>query len=55
MSAEKQMWVFWIFCISLGAAIIALFAVFERYREEILGGVTRFRQWERRRVTLDLD
>jgi hypothetical protein len=50
--AQQHIWVFWVFCISLGAAIIALFAVFEKRREEILAGMARFRTWERRRVGL---
>ena len=47
---EKHIWIFWVFCISLGAAIIALFAWFEKRREEILAGITRFRQWQRRQI-----
>ncbi len=47
---EQHMWVFWIFCITLGAAIIALFGLFEKRRAEILAGVTRFRKWERRPI-----
>jgi len=48
--AEGDMWVFWVFCIVLGAAIIALVAFFEKRRDEILAAVTRFRQWERRAI-----
>jgi hypothetical protein len=48
--AERHIWVFWVFCISLGAAIIATFALFEKRRAEILAGIARFRGWERRRA-----
>jgi hypothetical protein len=50
--AERHIWIFWVFCISLGAAIIALFAAFEKHRETVLAAATRFRQWQRRRVVL---
>ncbi|NQT14718.1 MAG: hypothetical protein HQ582_18325, partial [Planctomycetes bacterium] len=48
--AEHQMWILWIFLVSLGAAIMTLIALFERRREEILAAIARFRQWEPRRV-----
>ncbi len=51
--AEKHIWIFWAFCSSLGAAIITLIAVFEKRREEILGGIARFRGWQRRRTVLN--
>ena len=41
-----QMWVFWSCCILLGAAIIALFAVFEKRRNDVLGAVQRLKEWE---------
>jgi len=44
---QDHMWVVWTFCIILGAAIIALFAVFEKRRTDILAAVGKFRQWER--------
>jgi len=48
---EKQMWwLLWIFCISLGAAVITLCGMFAKHREKILAGITRFREWEPRRV-----
>ena len=43
---EGNIWLFWTCCIVLGAAIIALFAVFEKRRNDILAAVERFRQWE---------
>ncbi|MDY0166766.1 MAG: hypothetical protein RBS80_09500 [Thermoguttaceae bacterium] len=42
-----QMWLFWVCCILLGAAIIVLFAAFERRRNDIAAAVEKFRQWER--------
>jgi hypothetical protein len=42
-----QMWVLWTCCIALGAAIIALFAVFEKRRNDILAAVEQFKQWEK--------
>jgi len=44
---QGQMWVLWTFCILLGAAIIALFAVFEKRRNDVLAAVERFKEWER--------
>ena len=44
---QQHMWVFWIACFVLGAAIIAVFAVFEKRREDILAAIQRFRQWQR--------
>ena len=41
-----QMWLFWTCSIALGAAIIALFAVIERRRDELTAAVRQFRQWE---------
>jgi hypothetical protein len=42
-----HIWVFWTSCIILGAAIIALFAVFEKRRNDLLAGLERFKQWEK--------
>jgi len=44
---QGQMWVLWTFCILLGIAIIALFAVFEKRRNDVLAAVERFKEWER--------
>ncbi|MFZ5831834.1 MAG: hypothetical protein ACOY3P_17235 [Planctomycetota bacterium] len=44
---QRHIWVFWISCIVLGAAILAMFAVFEKRRNDVLAAVERFRQWER--------
>jgi hypothetical protein len=44
---QKQFWVFWTCLILLGAAIIALFAVFEKRRNDVLAAVERFKQWDR--------
>ena len=46
--AENQMWILWIFLVTLGTAILMLIGVFERWRKEILEALTRFRQWERK-------
>jgi len=43
---QGRMWLFWTCCIGLGAGIIALFAVFERRRDEIADALGRFRRWE---------
>ena len=40
------MWVFWASCIVLGAAIIALFALFEKRRNDVLAALERFKKWE---------
>jgi hypothetical protein len=42
---EGHMWVFWSCCLLLGAAIIALFAVFEKRRNDVLLAVERFKAW----------
>jgi hypothetical protein len=44
---QRHIWIFWTCCIILGAAIIALFAVFEKRRNDVLVAVERFRQWDR--------
>jgi hypothetical protein len=41
-----QTWVFWLCIVLLGAAIIALFAAFEKRRKEIRAAMDRFRQWQ---------
>jgi len=40
-------WILWVCCFILGAAIIALFALFEKRREQILAAVKRFKAWQR--------
>jgi hypothetical protein len=40
-----QMWVFWLSGIAVGAAIIALFAVFEKRRNDLRLAIDRFKQW----------
>ena len=44
---QRHIWIFWTCCIILGAAIIGLFAVFEKRRNDVLAAVERFRQWDR--------
>jgi hypothetical protein len=40
-----HMWVFWLSGIAIGAAIIALFAVFEKHRNDLAAALDRFKQW----------
>ena len=40
-----HMWVFWLSGIAAGAAIIALFAMFEKRRNELRLAMDRFKQW----------
>ncbi len=40
-----HIWVFWLSGIALGAAIIALFAVFEKHRNDLAPALDRFKQW----------
>jgi hypothetical protein len=40
-----HMWVFWLSGIGVGAAIIALFAVFEKRRNDLRLALDRFKQW----------
>ncbi len=44
---QRHIWVFWASCIVLGTAILALFAVFEKRRNDVLATVERFKQWKR--------
>jgi hypothetical protein len=41
-----HLWVFWASCIVLGTAIIALFALFEKRRNDVLASVEKFKQWK---------
>ena len=43
----SQKWVLWISMICLGAGIIALFAVFEKRRNDVLAAVEQIRMWQR--------
>ncbi len=43
---QRHIWIFWASCIVLGAAIIALFALFEKRRNDVLASVERFKQWK---------
>jgi hypothetical protein len=43
---QGYMWVFWASCIVLGTAIIALFALFEKRRNDVLASVEKFKQWK---------
>ncbi len=43
---QKHIWIFWASCIVLGMAIIALFALFEKRRNDVLASVERFKQWK---------
>jgi len=43
---QGRMWVLWTFCIILGAAIIALFALFEKRRNDVLAAMQEFKHWE---------
>ncbi len=44
---EGLTWVFYICSIVLGAAVIALVALYEKRRDAILAAVRQFKQWER--------
>ena len=43
---QGQMWTFWIAVVCSGAAIIALFAVFEKRRNDVLAAVARLKDWQ---------
>ncbi len=49
---DNQMWIFWVFCICVAFAIIALSAVLSKRHDDILAALMRFRQWQRRRISL---
>lgn len=42
---QGRMWLFWGCCLLAGAAMIALFALFERRRHQFADAVDRLRQW----------
>ncbi len=42
---QGRMWLFWGCCLLAGAGMIALFALFERRREQFAAAVERLRQW----------
>ena len=42
-----QTWVWYAFCVALGLAIIALFAVFEKRREDLQAARRRFEKWDK--------
>ena len=49
MVAHRQTggdWVWWVFGICLGLAILTLFALFEKKRDEMTAWITRIRNWE---------
>jgi len=39
-------WIWWVAGIALGGAIITIFALFEKKREEMIGLVEGLRQWQ---------
>ncbi len=41
-----QTWIWWVSGIVLGAAILTLFAVFEKRRQDVLRLVEQIRRWE---------
>ncbi|MFQ5732249.1 MAG: hypothetical protein ACE5KM_09875, partial [Planctomycetaceae bacterium] len=43
----QHVWPWWVFGIVLGIAILALFGVFEKRRNDVLRAVGRLREWER--------
>jgi hypothetical protein len=43
---RHQMWVWWVSGIVLGAAIIALFAVFEKRRNDVLRMIEQIKKWD---------
>ena len=43
---QGRMWLFWGCCLLAGAGMIALFALFERRREQFAAAVDRVRQWD---------
>ena len=43
---QGHIWVFWSCCILLGLAILALFGLFEKRRNDILAAVERLKDWD---------
>ncbi len=44
---QGHMWVLWSCCMLLGAAILALFALFEKRRNDIQAALERLKRWEK--------
>lgn len=44
---QGQIWVFWLAVVALGTAIIGLFALFEKRRNDVLEGMRRLREWQK--------
>ena len=49
MGAQRQTggnWGWWVFGICMGIAIVTLFGLFEKKRDEMTAWITRIRNWE---------
>jgi hypothetical protein len=44
---QQHMWVFWIFCIGLGLAVLAMVAFYEKRRNDVLAAVRQLKEWQR--------
>jgi len=44
---RDHIWLFWTCCILLGIAILTMFGIFEKRRNDVLAAVERFKQWQR--------
>jgi hypothetical protein len=44
---QKQIWVFCVFCIALGVAVLGLVAFYEKRRNDVLAAVKQLKQWQR--------
>jgi hypothetical protein len=44
---QQHMWVFWLFCIGLGLAVLAMVAFYEKRRNDVLAAVRQLKEWQR--------
>jgi len=44
---QDHIWVFWLFIIALGTAVLGLVGLFEKRRDDVLARVRRLREWQK--------
>ncbi|NQU24237.1 MAG: hypothetical protein HQ567_23390 [Candidatus Nealsonbacteria bacterium] len=44
---QHHIWLFWTCCILLGIAILTMFGIFEKRRNDVLAAIDRFKEWQK--------